>query len=84
MQNEALARAIVSTIESEILNLEHQRLVCEMKIEDAAVLTGNEGADDTLKQQAQIAANTIAMIDRQLEVRRSRLDQHKGQLKDEA
>jgi hypothetical protein len=73
-------QALVNVLVGDIFNLEAQRYACEMKIEDAAESTGNTDADKHLAVQKAVAENTIAMLDRQLTVRRKRLADLQAQL----
>ena len=75
-----VAEAIYTQLANELLGLQVQRALMEVKIDDATVKTGNPGADEQLRTQAQMAQNTIAMIDRQIEVRQAKVQELEAQL----
>jgi hypothetical protein len=73
MLQQSILEAQINQIGNEIVQREAQRLSTEMIIEDATILTGNTGADNQLRNDAVVAANTLHMIDRQLETRHAKL-----------
>ncbi len=73
-----LITAKINTLENQIAQLQIRRFGCELQIEDAATPTGNDAADLALKNDAATAANTIAMIDKQLETREPKLTELKA------
>lgn len=73
--DENLNASLLATLNSQIEQLKIRRAVCEWQMEDAASSTGNDTADKQLRQDALIAANTIAMLNRQIATREARAAQ---------
>lgn len=63
----------ISELEAQLSKYRMERFVCELMVEDAKVSTGNTGADEALKVQSEKAANTIVMLDRQIQTREAAL-----------
>lgn len=75
-----LTTAKINALENQLAQLKIRRFGCELQIDDFASPTGNTGADQALKADAEVAQNTIVMLDRQIATRDTRLAELKAQI----
>ena len=73
MNQQQLVQVQINKLEQELMNASAERASHQAKVVDAATSTGNAEADKSLQQQAVIAANTLAMLERMIATRAAAL-----------
>lgn len=70
----------INTLQHQLEQLKVRRYGCELQVADFSTPTGNSAADQSLRVDAEVAQNTIVMLDRQIATREAALDELKAQI----